>query len=222
MLAPGGAQKSRLLLAGGGLAYLLLAPLWPLGSAVFAMGLGFNHAAMLPKELFPVPSFASDAAGCGTSRSSRRRHNARSHRDLWQSDCIKTLNTMAGYGAASTPAVLNSAQSSCVSFVRDTFLHQAYPGYDASGEALLGLSSSAYAAGVPDAGPTAPYAKARVAWPAPGSQPARLEQLLGAADRNRFVDRNLHMLRSSDVAQQLMRDSDICPHIDPVLKHSRQ
>ena len=32
----------------------------------------------------------------------------------------------------------------------------------------------------------------------------------------------LHMLRSNDVAQQLMKDSDICPHIDPVLKYSRQ
>ena len=129
---------------------------------------------------------------------------------------------MAGYGAAETPSVLNSAQSSCVDFVRDSFLHQAYPGDDASGEALLGLSSSAYAAGIPDVGPTAPFAKASVAWPAPGSHPARLEQLLGAADRNRFVDRNLHMLRSSDVAQQLMEDSEICPHIDPVLKYNRQ
>ena len=186
------------------------------------MGLGFDHASMLPKELFPVPNFVHDAVGCGTSRSSHRRHNARSHRDNWQSDCIRTLNTMAGYGAADTPSVLNSAQSSCLDFVRESFLHQAYPGDDASGEALLGLSSSAYAAGIPDVGPTAPYAKARVAWPAPGSHPARLEQLLGAADRNRFVDRNLHMLRSSDVAQQLMEDSEICPHIDPVLKYNRQ
>ena len=186
------------------------------------MGLGYIHAPMLLKELFPVPSFAIDAASCGTSRSSRRRHNARSHRDRWQSDCIKTLNTLAGYGVASTPAVLNSAQSSCVSFVRDTFLHQAYPGDDASGEALLGLSSSACAAGLPDVGPTAPHATASVAWPAPGSLPARLELLLGAADRNRFMDRNLHMLRSSDVAQQLMKDSGICPHIDPVLKYNRQ
>ena len=112
-----------------------------------AMGLGLNHAPMLPKELFPVPNFASDAVGCGTSRSSHRRHNARSHRDCWQSDCIRTLNTMAGYGAAATPSVLNSAQSCCVEFVRDAFLRQAYPGDDASGEALLGLSSSAYAAG---------------------------------------------------------------------------
>ena len=102
--------------------------------------------------------------------------------------------------------MLNSAQSSCVECLRESFLHQAYPGDDASGEALLGLSSSAYAAGLPDVGPTAPYAKASVAWPAPGSHPARLEQLLGAADRNRFMDRDLHILRSGDVGQQLMKD----------------
>ena len=186
------------------------------------MGLGWRRGQMLPKELFPVAAPDFDPVTIDSSHSSRRRRKVMSRKAAWQADCIHTLNELSGCGDAPPPKVQNSAQAGCLNQLRNTFDHQAFPGEEQAGEALLGLASSAYAVGPCQNGPTAPYAKANVAWPAPGSLPARLEQLLGEADRNLFMDRDLHMLRSSDVGQQLMKDSEICLHVDPVLKYNRQ
>ena len=151
------------------------------------MGLGGRCGQMLPKELFPVAAPNFDPVTTGSSHSSRRRRNVTSHKAAWQTDCIHTLNELAGCGNAPLPKVRNSAQAGCLNQLRNTFDHQAFPGEEQAAEALLGLASSAYAVGPCQNGPTAPYAKANVAWPAVGSRPVPLDTLLGEADSSRYM-----------------------------------
>ena len=124
---------------------------------------------------------------------------------------------MAGYGAAAPPGGHNSAQVSCIDRLTSTFDCQAYPGDERSGEALLGLTSGAYAAGIRSDGPTAPYAKAKVAWPSLGSRPISLDHLLGEADSSRYYGFTSQMLRPVPEAKLLMDESKITPHMDAVL-----
>ena len=132
---------------------------------------------MLPKELFPVAAPNFDPVTAGSSHSSGRRRNVMSHKAAWQADCVHTLNELSGCGDTPPPKVQNSDQAGCLDQLRNTFSHQAFPGDEHAGEALLGLASGASAVGPSLCGPIAPYAKANVAWPAVGSRPVPLDTL---------------------------------------------
>ena len=145
-----------------------------------------------------------------------------SHKATWQTDCIRTLNELSGCSAAPPPKERNSTQARCLDQLQNTFDHQAFPGDEQAGEALLGLASGAYAVGPSQCGPTAPYAKAKVAWPALGSRPVLLDTLLREADSSRYYGFTSQMLRPASEAEQLMNESLISPHTDAILRHDRQ
>ena len=151
------------------------------------------------RDLFPLPrpNALSNCPNTKASRSSRRRLTRRTSADELLFDGIEALNSLAHCGTSVSGEPCNSAQSACMSRLRDAVREFGGPPTFAPGSSALSelaARSATYGGG----STIAAYDEKLVSWPPLGTKAVPAEELLDGEPLELLREWKHRLLRSAD------------------------
>ena len=177
----------------------------------------------IQRDLFPVPSFLSEAASLAAAGGSHccRRRNYRPGQSLdLANDAIHTLDVLGSRDPG--PPNPGAASRLAAERVRQARVDMGAPPSDCPmGEGAFCALLSKSSVHTSDRTDIRSYAKELVSWPVAGSRPVRFVDAIGAGNRLGLTDRERHLLRSDDAAADARTALGVeRPHSDPCLTRS--